>query len=54
MTPEEIHGLRARATKELQDNGIKNPTVNQTISKMKSIEARGAQSFEALFGGMKP
>jgi len=54
MTPEQIHDLWARATKELQDNGIKNSTVNQTISKMKRIEARSAQSFEALFGKLKP
>lgn len=53
MTPEEIHDLRVRAVDELHQNGVKSPTVNQVISKMKSIEARGAQSFEALFGGLR-
>lgn len=50
MTPEEIHYLRVRAVDELHQNGVKSPTVNQVISKMKSIEARGDQSFETLFG----
>jgi hypothetical protein len=53
MTPSEFHDLHIRAVDELHDNGIKDPTLDQIIAKMKCIGKRGAQRFEALFGSLK-